>query len=59
MMRVRTFYDEQPAVEGTLVKVSGTACTIELDDGHRVMRHVSRVTALDDEARKAITGDAA
>jgi hypothetical protein len=55
-MRVSTFYDEYPDVDGMLVKVSGTSCIVEFPGGHRVMRHVSRVTPLDDEARKLLEG---
>lgn len=54
-MRVSTFYDDNPTVEGTLIKISGKLCVIELDgDKTRVMRHRTRVTPLDDAAQQAL-----
>ena len=53
-MRVSTFYDDNPTVEGTLIKISGTSCVIELDNGKRVMRYRTRVVALDEDARQAL-----
>lgn len=58
-MRVSTFYDDKPRVEGRLVRVNGTGmlCTIVLDNGHKVARHISRVTPLDDDARRMLKKD--
>jgi hypothetical protein len=56
MARITTFHDDESAVEAVLLEVRGSLCIVRLydADGPRVVRHVSRVTALDDEAREVL-----
>lgn len=55
-MRVKTFYEDDPAVEGELIAIkAGKLCVVQLDHGlRRIVRHADRVTPRDEEARDAL-----